>query len=77
MVEAHAVCIETQWLGVNEWLEKRERKWDAHYMDDILWGTGISVMAVKILARTKAGEGKPEAEKGMLASVHAGTKQQV
>jgi len=54
LLEAHAMCEVTQWHGMRKWMEDRQTKWDARHKDDVLWGTGISDMAAKILARTRA-----------------------
>jgi len=77
LVEANAVCEETQWLGMRKRMQDRERKWDARHRDDGLWGTGISVMATKILAGAgaRAGEREAEAGSGLQASKHADTTQ--
>jgi hypothetical protein len=37
-------------------LEDRKTKWEAYKKDDIVWGMGISVIALKFLARTRAGK---------------------
>jgi len=77
MLEAHAVCEETQRLGTKEWLEDRERKRDAHLKDNLLWGTGITDMTAKILTATRPGKREPESEteSGLQASQHADTTQ--
>jgi len=77
MLEAQRVCKEKQWLGMKELLQKRERKWNAHTKDDILYGTGISDIARKILLRMRAGETQPKADSCMHVTVQGGTIQQV
>jgi len=67
-LEAHTAFEETQWRGMRKWMEDRERKWDAHHKGDVLWGMGSFDMAMKILARTIAGEKEPEAENGLQLS---------
>jgi hypothetical protein len=75
MQDAHMACEETQWLSMRKWMEDRERKWDAHPKDDVLWGTGISDMAMKILNGAQSGKREREAKNSLHASKHAGTTQ--
>jgi len=55
MLEAHAACEETQWLGMRMWMEDRERKWDVRHEDNVLLERGIMDMVTKILAGARAG----------------------
>jgi len=65
LLEAFAACKEMQWLGLRKWMKDRERKWDSCQKDDVLWGTGISDMAAKILVGTRACEIVPVAKTGL------------
>jgi hypothetical protein len=38
LLEGHAVCEKTQWLGMRMWMEARERMWDIRLKDDMRWG---------------------------------------
>ena len=89
MLEAHAVREEAQWLGMREWLEDREMKWDQRHKDDVLWGMGIADMTVEVLAKggvcvvapaqNARKEGRDETARqdggGLEASQHAGATQ--
>jgi len=77
VLEAHAACEEMQWLGMKEWLEDKERKWDDHHQDEVLQGTAIRDMAVKILAEARAAEREPapEVDSGLQESRYEVTMQ--
>jgi len=52
MLEVHAAHNETQWLGMEEWLEDWETKWDERRQDNVQHGTGIVDSTVELLANT-------------------------
>jgi len=54
ILEAHAPCEEAQWLGKRTGMEEREKKWDEHHNDDVVWVMGITGMHTKVMARAAA-----------------------
>jgi len=63
MVQAHAASNEALRLGMEEWLEDRERKQDELHNDNVLWRTGITVMTTQVLAKARVSETAPAQEK--------------
>lgn len=55
LLEVHTALEETPWLGITEWMENRETKWDNSQKDNIVWGTGIADITTKILAEARVG----------------------
>jgi len=62
MLEAQAARDEAQWLGMREWLQDRETKWDERHKDNVLWGTGIADMTAEVLAKARVWEVAPAQE---------------
>jgi hypothetical protein len=73
LLEVHAASEERQWLGMRKWMENRQRKWDAPLKNDVVWGTGITDMATKILPGARASERQLESENGLQLSKYAST----
>jgi hypothetical protein len=82
LVEAWAVREDAQWLARMTWTQKREHKWDAHYVGNKLWVAGIANMIVKIRKGVARGQEGREKQRegtvrtdggGLVASQYADT----
>lgn len=64
MLAAHTLRQVEYWLGMKQWPEDTETKWDECNRDNVQWGTGITDMTVKGLATPGVGEAAPTQQAG-------------
>jgi hypothetical protein len=60
VIEAQMASDETQRLGMRQWLEERERKWNARHKNEVMWGECITVLTLMVQAKPKVGETAPD-----------------
>jgi len=56
MLKAHAASDEAQWLGIKQWQEERDTKWNERLKANVLWGTGIADITVVVLGKARVCE---------------------
>jgi len=77
-IEAHMVREAMQWLGMTEWLENRQPKWNDRYKYNVQKAMGITEMTVKVLTNATVAKAAPaqetrKEEKDMTAWQHRGS----
>ena len=70
--EARAAREKAQRLAMMTWMQKRQQKWDARNVDDMVWGAGITNMIAKTMKGVAQGHEEREREREVTARTDSG-----